>query len=161
MACSTNVVLLSLVLYICNGLQIPYASKVIQMDKAQPEKVKITNGTLEGKQGGVNFCIISLPRTMFHQSPEQQIHKMTRFVKPGKMSEPNTTGCLSKMLKTAIKLTAQVVHDSGGRNMGVTVCYTDFFQGCVSVTWERHQWLVHPATGDKFQNSQENVRSWL
>ena len=51
MACSTHIVLLSLVLYICNGLQISYALKVIQMDKAQLEQMEIANGTLEGKQG--------------------------------------------------------------------------------------------------------------
>ena len=50
MACCTNVILLSLVLYICSGLQIPDSSKGKQLDTAQPRWVIIANGKLEDKR---------------------------------------------------------------------------------------------------------------
>ena len=50
MAWGINVAVLSLVLYLCNGLQIPHSLKVKQMDKEQPKQVTITNGRLEGKR---------------------------------------------------------------------------------------------------------------
>ena len=49
MACITNVIFLSLVLYICNDLQIPYPSKGMQLDTAALRRVIITNEKLEDK----------------------------------------------------------------------------------------------------------------
>ena len=47
MACITNVIFLSLVLYICKDLKIPYPSKGMQLGTAAPRRVIITNEKME------------------------------------------------------------------------------------------------------------------